>query len=315
MLHDRLRTSAVLISIVIALLFLDAKFSIAEAEGLWLLPLLLFFSLGTAWDIVSMIRSSGRTSLGPGITLFAVAIVTFAATLPAIWPLTQNVYPSNCPVGQLGWIVLSGIAAMFFVMISQMRVYNSDQTGTIERVGLGAFTIVYVGFPFALMVSLRSLGEGNWGLAALLTMIATTKSADAGAYFAGRKFGKHKLIPRLSPGKTWQGLFGGVITATIVAFVCLELLFPWVAGDASGPVSTPSIPGVNQPWVGALLMGPLLAIAGLFGDLAESMVKRDARAKDSGNWLPGLGGVWDVTDSLIAAVFPAFLCFVAGVGG
>jgi len=57
-----------------------------------------------------------------------------------------------------------------------------------------------------------------------------------------------------------------------------------------------------------------LAVAGMIGDLAESLIKRDTQAKDSGNWLPGLGGVWDVTDSLIAAVMPAFLCFAAGVG-
>jgi phosphatidate cytidylyltransferase len=60
-------------------------------------------------------------------------------------------------------------------------------------------------------------------------------------------------------------------------------------------------------------LGPVLAITGMIGDLAESLVKRDSNAKDSGNLLPGLGGVWDVTDSLIAAVMPAFLCFVAGV--
>ena len=63
------------------------------------------------------------------------------------------------------------------------------------------------------------------------------------------------------------------------------------------------------------MLGPILTLAGLAGDLAESLVKRACGAKDSGNWLPGLGGVWDVTDSLIAAVMPAFLCFSMGIGG
>ena len=223
------------------------------------------------------------------------------------------VYPADCPVGELGWIVMGGIAAVFISLMTEMKRYRSDEKGTIERTFSGVFVSAYAGLPFALMVALRSLGDGNWGLAALLTMIAVTKSADAGAYFAGKTFGKHKLIPRLSPGKTWQGLAGGIVTATIVAFACLQWLFPAIAGVASGPVATPSVPGLDASWLGAIVLGPLLAVAGLIGDLAESMIKRDSLAKDSGTLLPGLGGVWDVTDSLIATVLPAFLCFAAGV--
>lgn len=326
MLRDRLRTSAILISVVAALLYLDGNYSVAGAEGLWLLPLLLLFSLGTAWDIVSMIRNSDVASALPYAStpprpraMVLTSLVTLSATVPLWWPLMNDVYPSDCPVGELGWIVVSTIAAIFAGLLLEMRTYEAGKQGSLQnsalpRVMVMSFVIAYVGVPFALLVSLRSLGDGNWGLAALLTMIAVTKSADAGAYFAGKSFGKRKLIPRLSPGKTWEGLVGGIMTATVVAFVCLTWLFPAVAGDAAGPVLRPSIAGVNQPWLGALLLGPLLAIAGLIGDLAESMVKRDSGAKDSGTWLPGLGGVWDVTDSLIAAVLPAYLCFAAGVG-
>ncbi|MDA8744646.1 phosphatidate cytidylyltransferase [Rubripirellula amarantea] len=321
MLRDRLRTSAVLISLVVALLYLDGNYSIVGAEGLWLLPLLLFFSLGSAWDIVSMIRNSAgaNDSAYPSTpprtrVLFLTCLVTLSATVPLLWPLFDAAYPQNCPVGELGWIVVAGIMAIFLGLMAEMRCYEAAGRGALQRVLLSSFVVGYVGLPFALMVSLRSLGDGNWGLAALLTMIAVTKSADAGAYFAGKSFGKRKLIPNLSPGKTWEGLIGGIITATVVAFGCLLWLFPAIANSAAGPVLETSIPGVNQPWLGALLLGPLLAIAGLVGDLAESMIKRDSGAKDSGTWLPGLGGVWDVTDSLIAAVLPAYLCFAAGVG-
>jgi phosphatidate cytidylyltransferase len=153
-------------------------------------------------------------------------------------------------------------------------------------------------------------------------MIIVTKSTDAGAYFSGKALGgkllgSKKLIPRLSPGKTREGALGGIIIATIVAFLCLKWLFPWIvslAGPTPADVPAPPIAALANPIFGALLLGPLLAVSGMIGDLAESLVKRDSGAKDSGNWLPGLGGVWDVTDSLTAAIMPAFLCFAAGVG-
>ncbi len=315
MLVDRLRTSAVLIAIVGLLLYLDGHFSRTGAEGLWLLPLLLFFSLGTAWDIATMLLSSGR-KIARTPTLIATLIVSLSAGVPLLWPLFGATYPPDCPVGRLGWIVIGSIAAIFLILLSEMMRFGKpgEGGGTIERTCAGSFVSLYVGLPMSMLVALRSLGDGNWGLAALLTMIAVTKSADAGAYFTGKTLGKHKLIPRLSPGKTWEGAIGGGVTATIVAFACLTWLFPLVAGGAEGPNTSAPIAFLADPLGGALVLGPLLMIAGLIGDLAESLVKRGAGAKDSGNWLPGLGGVWDVTDSLIAAAMVAFLCFVAGVG-
>lgn len=315
MLKDRLRTSAFLISIIAVLLYLDANYSLPAAGGLWLLPLLLFFALGTALDICGLLAGSGR-AVARRATLLGTLIVSTSAGLPLAWPLTGNTYPVNCPVGRLGWIVIGGIVALSVVLITEMRQYGTAEAekNAIERIGAGSFISLYVGMPMAMLVALRSLGDGNWGLAALLTMIAVTKSADAGAYFAGKTMGKRKLIPRLSPGKTWEGLAGGIATATLVAYLCLRFLFPWVAGSDGPPAGKATLELMSQPLWGALLLGPILTIAGLIGDLAESLVKRDAGAKDSGNLLPGLGGVWDVTDSLIAAAMPAFLCFAAGVG-
>ena len=312
MLIDRLKTSAVLITIIAVLLYLDSNYSLPGSEGLWLLPLLLFFAIGTAWDITTLLSNSGRP-IRQRVTVAATTLVTLSACIPMLWPLAGLEYPPNCPVGHLGWIAIATIMAVSIILLAEMFDYGIGPPGAIERTCGGVFVSVYVGLPMAFMVALRSLGDGNWGLAALLTTIAVTKSTDAGAYFTGKAFGKHKLIPRLSPGKTREGSVGGIVTATIVAFVCLKWLFPAIAGTAVGPLQTPSIPGLDQPIWGALCLGPLLAVTGMIGDLAESLVKRDSNAKDSGNLLPGLGGVWDVTDSLIAAIMPAFLCFTAGV--
>lgn len=306
---------------------MDANHPLAGVSGLWLLPALLFFTFGTAWDISRILQSSGHTICRvPAIG--GAMLVAMSMSIPMAWPLSGSEYPADCQVGVLGWIALSGVAAMFWVLIVEMKNYGPETKGAIERTLAGVFVSLYVGVPMALLVAIRMLhgdspavaadeiavavsGDAsgvNWGLAALLTMIATTKSADTGAYFVGRMFGRTKLIPQLSPGKTREGALGGVVAATIVAFVCLKWLFPWIE---NGDLSIPS----RAPVWGCLVLGPVLAVSGMVGDLAESLVKRDSGVKDSGNLLPGMGGVWDVTDSLIAAVMPAFLCFAAGVAG
>ncbi len=319
LLIDRLRTSAILLSVVGLLLYADANHSVAGAEGLWLLPLLFFFALGTAHDVAKLVGISGH-KVARSDAMIGAGMITASAVVPIVWPIFGGVYPAGDAIGRLGWIVVGAVAAVFLILVREMRRFVKHQSfagkpGTIERTCGSVFVSMYVGLPMAMLVGLRTLGSGNWGLAALITMIAVTKSTDAGAYFTGKSLGRNKLVPRLSPGKTREGAAGGIATATIVAFACLQWLFPAIAGADPGPVLSLPFDRLGDPIVGALLLGPLLAIAGMIGDLAESLIKRDSGAKDSGSLLPGLGGVWDVTDSLIAAIVPAYVCFAVGVGG
>jgi len=329
-LKDRLRTSAVLIAVAAALLALDANWAPAGGEGLFLIPLLLFFALGTAWDVAGLCRLVG-IRVSRRYCLTSVALISASPLVPTLWATISaasdgrlSPYPVVCPVGRLGWPVLALTASAFACFLIEMVTYppvrqtastadldGSPTSGSVSpapvptalaNVMTGIFVSAYVGLPMSLLVSTRTLADGNWGLAALLTLIATTKSADAGAYFSGKTFGRRKLIPRLSPGKTWEGVLGGILMATAVAAACLGWGFAWLAGD-----SAYAIPPL---WL-ALLLGPSLALAGVVGDLSESMVKRECGAKDSGSWLPGLGGMWDVSDSLLAAVLPGYLCFAA----
>lgn len=303
-----------LIAITATLLTLDAWYARVVGEGLFLVPLLLFFTLGTAWDLSQLLGRRGVTH-GHAASVIGAGVIAMSAIVPVLFP------PAQAYLTSLGWVVVSTVTVTFGLLCAQMVAYRPpDDAGTAVapltgsladsatvRLMAGVLVAVYVGVPLSLMVATRALGEGNWGLAALLTIIATTKSADAGAYFAGKSLGRNKLIPRLSPGKTWEGLAGGAVTATIVAAVCLSVLFPWIAGFGHDPSEPLATPGVGL----ALILGPSLTLAGVIGDLAESLVKRDCGAKDSGTWLPGLGGVWDVTDSLIAGILPGFLCFSA----
>src|SRR5438874_3131046 len=129
-------------------------------------------------------------------------------------------------------------------------------------------------------------------------ILLVVKFTDIGAYFGGRAFGRHKLIPWLSPGKTWEGLVWGLITAGIVGALCT---YPW-RGPGKYPI--PHVPPIK-----GFIFGVIIGGIGQLGDLLESLMKRDAEVKDSGRLVPGFGGILDIIDSpLLAAPF-AYLLF------
>jgi phosphatidate cytidylyltransferase len=128
----------------------------------------------------------------------------------------------------------------------------------------------------------------------ILMILLCVKFTDIGAYFGGRALGRHKLIPWLSPGKTWEGLFFGVLTAGAVGALCS----PWI-----------NPPSYHLDWWKGLIFGIVIGGIGQLGDLLESMMKRDAEVKDSGTLVPGFGGILDIIDSpLLAAPF-AYIMF------
>lgn len=128
---------------------------------------------------------------------------------------------------------------------------------------------------------LRSMAKGEWIVLLALLIVA---AADVGAYFSGRQFGRNKLAPDVSPGKSWEGVAGGMVLATIVAAVFVTFL--------SGAL----------PPIKYLIVVMLVALISVVGDLLESMVKRACGVKDSSNLLPGHGGVLDRVDGLVAAL-------------
>jgi phosphatidate cytidylyltransferase len=184
------------------------------------------------------------------------------------------------------------LAALRRAMHKQSQQAIAHMAGTVLATmylgGLGWFLI-------ALRVKQSSRLGGFHGTTMIILMILlVVKSTDIGAFFGGRALGRHKLIPWLSPGKTWEGLFFGVLTAAIVGLVCA----PWIG-----------YPDYNLLWWKGLIFGALIGFVGQLGDLLESLMKRDAQVKDSGHLIPGFGGVLDVIDSpLLAAPF-AYLLF------
>ncbi len=172
-------------------------------------------------------------------------------------------------------ILLTGAIIILFLM--HMRIYGIPSA--LTGVAVGALSLLYVAVPLAL--ALQVLQYDRLFLFFGLIMIW---SADSGAYFVGRKFGRTKMAPTLSPKKTIEGLLGGVMTCVIVA-----LLFALAVPDVSFP----------YPITHLLLLAVGLAFAAPLGDLSESVLKRDCGVKDSGHSLGGHGGVLDRIDSML----------------
>ena len=142
---------------------------------------------------------------------------------------------------------------------------------------------------------------------ALFSMIAIVKFTDIGAYFGGRQWGRHKIAPVISPGKTWEGAASGLTLGIAISLFTL--------GPLARLMGVASERGLLAWLSGAIFYGLIVSMTGMMGDLAESLLKRDAGVKDSSTWLPGFGGVLDLLDSLLLAAPMAHLMWIVGVVG
>ena len=200
-------------------------------------------------------------------------------------------------------LVLGGILLFLFIWQAFQKDYKQPVVAvamTMLGILYGAYLLNYLTrLAFHWHVGTRLDSVGRTGQLLILYLIAVVKASDMGAYFTGRVLGRHKLIPRLSPNKTWEGLVGGV------AFSLLVSVLFWRFSDGRlGEISF----RVGD----AVVLGVLLAAAGVIGDLVESMIKRNAAIKDSGSMIPGMGGILDVLDSLLfgAPVLYAYIVLV-----
>ncbi|MCP3906148.1 MAG: phosphatidate cytidylyltransferase [Planctomycetes bacterium] len=185
-------------------------------------------------------------------------------------------------------IVSTGLVLVF---VASLLTFSRHQNveGVLAAAGAVVFALVYLGLMFGFLLALRR-EHSAW---LIVGVILLTKSSDTGAYFTGRAIGRRKLIPWLSPGKTWEGLAGGVAFAALVG-----LLLSFATRYLQ--------PADHVPWWLGLACGVVFALVGQFGDLTMSLLKRGAGVKDSSTILPGLGGVLDVLDSPLMVAPVAF---------
>jgi len=187
-------------------------------------------------------------------------------------------------------------AVLFFmvvaVFIRQFPQKHNDQP--LATIACTHFGVLYVPLLFNYMTRILFAWDdvtlsdpiGPTGRLMFIYTIVLGKTPDIGAYFAGNRFGRHALFPRISPAKTWEGLGGGVLTA-----VACSLLFRKIVGSEIG--------ALHLSYLDAAVLGLVLPLISAIGDLFESLLKRAAGVKDSGVLIPGMGGVLDVLDSLL----------------
>lgn len=248
----------------------------------WLFMILAGALIGlTVFELASALRYAGRDVPRVASTVAAVATVpvAFFFGVEGLW--------------------LALLAAVVVISLwrlgEQLRPSHRAGAGALlGDIGAGALVQVYVTFLAGLYVVLVGLEGGEWWTLASIVIVVVT---DIGAYASGLAFGKHKLAPTISPGKTWEGFAGSIVVAVVAG-----ILFGWLM--------------LGQPWWVGLVLGLLLALVGTMGDLTESLIKRDLGVKDISTWLPGHGGFLDRLDSILPSAAVAYVAYlvVASLG-
>lgn len=295
----RLISASIIISAIVTVAYYDFQLGRSESlghVGVLLVPVVILLTGMAAQELANMIAS--RNPSTPKSIVITGAMVTIAvACAPVLW----KVYPSDCPVGKLGWNTLGlSLAVAIAIIFEMIRFKAADKV--ISNLAYSVFVIVYAGFLTGFLAGLRFFESNAVGMTALMSLLVTVKLSDAGAFFVGKMFGRRKLAPKMSPAKSVEGAIGAVVTGALGSVAFFTWIAPRLAGDQ-----------VNAPIWASVLFGVVIAVTGMVGDLFESIIKRDFKAKDSSSWLPGLGGILDILDSILAAAPAAYVLWVIGL--
>jgi phosphatidate cytidylyltransferase len=258
----RILTALVLIPLVIVLVFLGPDWLVTLAVGA--------VALLAAWEYLGIAQAAG--SKPPRIPVLVAIAILFAVSF--LWP--------DKLVATLGALSLALLVyCAFAVPVVQV----------LQDAASAVFCLMYTGFTLIALPMLRSSEDGK----SLLTfLLCAVWAGDIVALYVGRTWGRRKLAPKLSPGKTWLGAVGSVIGSLAATVLLIEL----AAQLAKREILTLAFPGTLVHW---LLLAVVVNVAAQVGDLAESALKRSAGVKDSGTLLPGHGGVLDRIDALLLA--------------
>jgi len=293
MLGPRLLIGPILIAALVGILVLDTRFGPA-APCLCVLAILL--GVRSAWELVQLLRVR---SFEPSLALVTACTVFVIAVnwLPRVCNLSCcNV--SGTGLSALGPAMLAYSLSVMAVLARGCVRYR-EPGRTIETLGAELLIIAYAGILLSLTAQLRWVRGDALGYLPLGSLVVATKCGDIFAYTFGRLFGKKKLVPLLSPGKTWAGAWGALGGAAVGSVLFFQFVTPLVLTDRH-----------PAAWYWAAIFGAVIGFAGLVGDLCESLIKRDVGQKDSAPLLPGFGGLLDILDSVIYAAPAAYVLWL-----
>ena len=277
-----------------------------------------------AWTKPWMVRSHHQNPVdygvgGIGLMIILLSLLPIATDELAVLFTAENVRPYRI-ISVLGsgalafhafltqfprFKVIAASTLVFIIVFVMLlaalrRAWGRQSKDAIVRMAGTVLATLYLGGLGWFLMAIRVKHSGhapNRGFvgstSVMLMILLAVKSTDIGAYFGGRAVGRRKLIPWLSPGKTWEGLLCGLLTSAVVGGVCSR----YVVGFS------------GLTWWNGALFGAFIGAVGQAGDLLESLMKRDADVKDSGRLIPGFGGVLDVIDSPLFAAPFAYLWF------
>lgn len=264
--RTRLLTAAVALPIIIASIILPLYFPVA----VWLFTAIAAFALAAGMFEFYSLTKKLELKADAGIAYIGAAVLFF-------WFIVDA--PAKAP----DMLIATACAFIAAVLITQTFRFRSDFTKMLTGAGVTVLGVFYIVFLGGFLVSTRMGFDSGPGLSTHLLgyFFLVIFGSDSGAYFAGRAFGKHKLAPSISPGKTVEGLIGGILAAAAFAALATFWFFP------------------ELPYQWSIPLACFIAIVGVLGDLCESAIKRGAGTKDAASILPGHGGLLDRLDSLL----------------
>lgn len=261
MLRQRVLVALALLPFIIYIIFLGGYF----------FTILMSLALGiTAWEFSKLFQNSNINPSGILIVLGSI-IFAFARLMAGF---------------EYDPLIISGL--ILFSMTLHLRKYEKGSEDAATEFSITLAGIFYIGFLGSYFIAVSELPNGAWWLMLILPAIWW---ADSGAYFIGSRYGKHKMTPRLSPNKSWEGYFGGILLSAL-GTPLLYLLYQQLGLNSD----------INILLSHSIVIGLLMGIFPTLGDLSESMIKRQAGVKDSGTILPGHGGMFDRIDSWLWGV-------------